>query len=471
MSAKKTLRVGLLGEVEDFDPRRPQEFSALQVLLQVFETPYSAPLEGRPSAPQLLAEPLRQESSPGGGTVLAAPLLPDVLFSDGTPLTAEQVVRSYRDCLPEGASVRARGDEIVLTLERPHARFQHQLVQAPYAVVLERGGRLLGTGPFALDPVASSAREIRLVRNEHYRREVPLDELVFRVYPPDADGAPTGLLEAIQQGEVDFCSVLGREDLAKLGMVRKYILPGASTAFLYFNTERPAFQEVNLRRALALGIDRRELTKVCYANSFAFVATSPLPPFMERAYDDLDPDERRARELLAEIGPPARLRLLRVWGPRPYLPDPVGVTSALEGRCRELGIELEVTVAKSVEDYFQQIARGDADLYLSGWAAETTDPSVYLDALLAQRWIPRPGRVTGCSNLSRYASDEMETALDRYRQGDHPDAAEVIGLVTRDVPFLPIMYGAAVYVHSFDVRNFAPSPLGWTLLGGVDKSG
>ncbi|MDX1631186.1 MAG: ABC transporter substrate-binding protein [Thermoanaerobaculia bacterium] len=467
MGDKKSLTVGLVNEIDDLDPRNPQEFAALQVLLQVFETPYSLPLEGRSSRPQLFSSPLQRIEDGEDGMAFAASVRSGVEFSDGTALTAERMVASYEGALPEGVSAEARDGEVVFTLDNPNPRFHHQLIQAPYAVVLEKGGALLGTGPFVHDPT-STAEEIRLTRNERYRDEVPLDEIVFRVYPVDEDGRPTALLEAIQSGEVDLCSVLGREDLAELTMVRKFILPGASTTLLYFNTDREVLGDPRMRKALALAVDRRELTKICYANSFAFVASGPLPPFMERAHDDLDPDPEGAEELLSELDLPDRLELMRVWGPRPYLPKPVEVSEALGERFRELGIELEITAARDPDDYFRRVSRGDADLFLSGWAAETTDPSVYLDAILSSRWIPRPGNVTSRANLARYESEAMDAALDRYRSGARDDTSEILEILSEEVPFLPVMYGAAVYVHSFRVRSFTPSPLGWTVLGDVD---
>lgn len=467
MGEAKSLTVGLVNEIEDLDPRNPQEFAALQVLLQVFETPYSLPLEGRSSSPQLLAAPIQRMETAADGMAFAAPVRSGIEFSDGTPLSAELMARSYQGALPEGISAEARGDEVVFTVDNPNPRFHHQLIQAPYAAVLERGDRLLGTGPFVYDPT-STPEEIRLTRNDRYRDEVPLDEIVFRVYPVDEDGRPTALLEAVQSGEVDLCSVLGREDLAELSMVRKFILPGASTTLLYFNTDREPLADPRVRRALALAVDRRELTKICYANSFAFVASGPLPPFMERAHDDLDPDPERAEELLSGLELPERLELMRVWGPRPYLPKPVEVSEALGERFRDLGIELEITAARDPDDYFRRISRGDADLFLSGWAAETTDPSVYLDAILSSRWIPRPGNLTSRANLARYESEAMDAALDRYRSGARDDTSEIMEVLSQEVPLLPVMYGAAVYVHSFRVRNFNPSPLGWTVLGEVD---
>jgi ABC-type transport system substrate-binding protein len=166
---------------------------------------------------------------------------------------------------------------------------------------------------------------------------------------------------------------------------------------------------------------------------------------------------------------PRRLTMLRVWAPRPYLPDPVKVGESIVETCRGLGIEVEVIPTRDAAHYFQQIAAGTADLYLAGWAADTPDPADFLEGVLSSRAIPKPGELSAHGNLGRYASAAMDAALDRYRA----DPAEarwqaVLDLLREDVPMLSLQYGAAVVAHSWRVRNFTPSPFGWVPLGEVD---
>lgn len=471
MPDAKVLRVGLLTEVDRLDPREPPEFVSSSVLLQVFEAPFSLPLEGRPARPLLFADELRREPDAAGRMVWSGGVRPGVTFSDGTPVSAADVVRSLQatGALEGQAAVEARGERVVFTLDRPNARFHLALTQASCGVFLERGGRLLGSGPFAVAPGTTPAL-VRLVRNERHRSPVPLDGVEYRAYRPDAVGKPEPLLRAIETGEVDLCYVLGREDVSRLGQVRKYILPGSSTCFLYFNTRSPHLAQVELRRALALAVDRRAIARLSYSNAIAFAAQSPLPPALGSGRDGLEHDAARARDLLATPGLrlPQRLTMLQVWGPRPYLPDPKGVAASLAETFGALGIRVEVQPARDPSDYFRRIAAGDADLYLSGWAADTPDPADYLEAVLGSRAVPRPGSLAANGNLARYESAAMDEALERYRAEPEARGQAVLDLLRADVPLVPLQYGAAILVHAWRVRGATPSAFGWLPLGEVD---
>src|SRR6185503_5803246 len=311
-TAKKVLRVGTLTPVGELDPRRTQELGTVMVLMQVFEPPFELPVEDRPPKPLLFAEPLRAEE---GGAVLSAAVRPGVAFSDGTPLTAAHVADSLAatDVVARAATVEARGDRVVFRLRRPNPRFDVVLAQSYASIVLQRGGKLLGTGPFVPSDEDRTPERVRLLRNPHFRQPAPLDEVEFRVYP-----SHEALAAAVDAGEVDLTSALSRDDVARVREARKQFLPGASTAILYMNCERPGLGDARLRRAIALAVDRVEVTRTSYSNALAFTATSILPPIMGSHRDGLSAAPERARELLRELGNvvPTRLRMVLVWGPR-----------------------------------------------------------------------------------------------------------------------------------------------------------
>jgi cationic peptide transport system substrate-binding protein len=312
---------------------------------------------------------------------------------------------------------------------------------------------------------------VRLVRNPHHRQPVALDEVELRVHP-----SAEALAAAVEAGEVDFTGSLSRDDVARLREARKVFLPGSSTAVLYFNTEKPFLAAADTRRALALAVDRLEVTRTSYANALAFAATSLLPPMLMGSFrDGLSPNVDRARELLAprrsEL--PSRLRLVVVWGPRPYLPQPDAAAAVIARQIGELGVGVEVVATASVDDYNRRVSAGDYDLLLSGWIADTLDPADYLDANLSSELVPAlDAPPVNRANRSRWRSRAMDAALARFREQRSEEArAEVLRLVADEVPLLPLMYGPTVVVHSWRVQNFEPSPLGLPNLAAVDVEG
>lgn len=458
---RKILRVGMLAPVNTLNPRESRDSVSTMAVSQVFETPVTAGRGEGAAVPLLFTGPLVQEST----TRYSATVRGGITFSDGTPLNAAAVAASLArvDDVKEQAAVEVAGERIVFNLKSPNPRFDSVLTMVHCAIVLDRGGKLAGTGAFVVPPGATPDA-LRLVRNPRFRDPVALDEVAFTRYPPDADGKPGALMEAIEKGDVDFTNALSRTDAGEVKGVRKSFQPGNSTAILYFNTERPELKSAETRRAMAMAIDRVSVTEVTYSNPLAFAATGLLPPMMGAHRDGLPFDPVRAKALFhkAPAPKPARLRMLIVWAPRPYLPHPPLAADRIARQLKELGVEVQVHVPRSSDEYFQMCARGDYDMVLGGWIADTPDPAEYLEANLRSDRIQSPAvKAVASINLGRYRSPAMDAALKRYRETGAPENRDaILNLLSEDVPLLPIMYGPTVVVSAWRVKNVEVTPMG-----------
>ena len=128
-----------------------------------------------------------------------------------------------------------------------------------------------------------------------------------------------------------------------------------------------------------------------------------------------------------------------------------------------LGITLDIVSPRNSDEFFRACERGDYDMVLGGWIADTPDPADFLDANLHSEHIqsPNAGRGVGHINLSRFRSGAMDEALRRFREDPTPDnRSGVLQIVAREVPMLPLMYGPTVVVSAWRVRNVDVSPLG-----------
>jgi len=453
------LRVGLLAPVSHFDPHGAWEMGRALVASQIFETPYQVAHEdSADTVPSLFAEPLTdQAGSSSGLQAFSARLRPGVCFSDGSPLSVHQVARSFArsQVLVDKAHIEMRGDRIVFTLEHPNARFDLALTVLDCAVVHTVGERLLGTGPF-MPAAATGQGQIRLLRNPHHQPGSTIEEILFQVYPPEEDGTPRLLLEAIKKGEVDYTNVLSREHLGALLGVRKHLEPGNSTALLFFNTERLA--DPVLRRALALAIDRSQIASLFYKNPLAYTATGLLPPKLGGGLDGLRHDPAAARRLLEETSTPVpeRISLRVIWSPRTYLPQPQQVAATLAEQFSVLGIALDVEILSGPEEFNRQIATGGYDLYLGGWIADSPDPADFLESLLSSGGIPRPAvELSNHANFSRWQNSEADQAITRLRGAPSTQArSTILRLVAQHVPVFPLLYGPATAVHTWRLKGF-----------------
>ena len=459
----KVLRIGLISTVQNLDPSRAQDFVSLMAVAQIFERPFSVAEGGQRAQPILFRESLRADSS--DQTVFSGAVRDDVLFSDGTPLSPQILCRSLERVSHFNAMARAEvdGDRVVFHLNRPNASFELALA-APYvSVAYEAGDKLLGTGPYLPAP-GSTPERMRLVRNPNYRGQAAIDALEFNYFAPDAEGRATALLEAFEHGEVDFTNVLHREDVSGMSGVRKQFAPANSTAILYFNTERALFADREVRRAVAAAIDRVEVATICYpTNPLAITATGLLPPMMSSWRDGLKFDLPKARSRLAakELAGMAPLRMMVMFGARPYLSQPQAVARYIADQLGKVGLQAQIETTRDSEDYFRRVTRGDYDLALTGWIADTLDPIDYLESCLSARAIPGPGGISFHANLARWRDETASGLLRRLRTETGGQAQEeLLRLVAEEVPLLPLVTGSLAYVHSFSVRNFLPDPLG-----------
>ncbi|HVG25362.1 MAG TPA: ABC transporter substrate-binding protein [Thermoanaerobaculia bacterium] len=455
--------MGVLSAISKLDPREAVDNISDMILGQVFASPYSIAAGETRVQPQLF-EPLRAE----GRLQYSAAVLPGIRFSDGTPLTAELAARSLRGAkvLQNKAAVEVRNERVWFTLSAPNPRFDLTLTQGNTAIVLDRGTQLIGTGAFMFEQrpnlrLLQSARSIRLVRNPHYAGTNGADEVEFRVCPADGNGTPRQLLDALRAGELDLTTALTMADVSanQIAGVAPSLQPGNSTGILFFNCERRVLAAANVRRGIALAIDLHEIAAKSFdKNPAAFIAVNLLPPMMGRASGFPNTDREQATRMLDASGAkPGRLSLLVPWAPRPYMPKPLPLAEAVQRQLGEVGIAVELRETKTSEEFFGDLVRGNYDLALAGWIADTPDPADFFEALLWSKMCEGDNH----SNHSRWKHLGMDAALARFRDNPNEDNQRQIHRIVRDeAPLVPLIYGQSVIVHSRRMRNVSVSATG-----------
>jgi ABC-type transport system substrate-binding protein len=467
-ATKKIVRTGILSSISKLDPREAADSISGMVLGQIFEPPYAlAP--GETTVRPLVLEPLRAD----GALHYSAAVRPGIRFSDGTPVTADLVARSLRETpvLASKATVGVQGDRVTFALTAPNPRFDLTLTQDACAIVLDRNGQLLGTGPFLFEQkpnlrLLQSAKTIALARNPHYHGTTSLDELHFVVCPAEADGSPRQLLDALRQGQVDVTTAVTMAELtsSQIPGVTASLQPGNSTGILFFNTERRALSDVRVRRAIALALDVNEIAAASFdKNPMAFVASSLLPPMMGRNVGVPALDREEAKRLLTGVKP-GRLTLLVPWAPRPYLPKPLPVAHAIQRQLADLGIAIDIVNPHTSDEFFNDLVRGSYDLALSGWIADTPDPADFFEALLWSKMCEGDNH----SNDSRWKHPLTDAALAKFR--DMPteeNKREIQRIVREEAPLVPLIYGQSVVVHTRKMRNVNATATGVLSLAAI----
>jgi peptide/nickel transport system substrate-binding protein len=401
---------------------------------------------------------------------------PSARFHDGSPVTARDVVASYRAVLdPHLASPKRAALLSLRAVEEDGPRRVRMRLAAPDAAFLEGAtlavleaadaasprrpdGRLSGCGPYRL--AASDARSTRLVATREGGDAPSIREIEFRVVP---DAVMRTL--QLEAGELDLVQNALEPDAvrhleAAAPHLRVSRTPYDAYQYLGLNHRHPALAKVRVRRAIAHAIDREAIVQHLLGGQ-AEVAGGLLPSH-HAAYEGrlrryaFDPV--RARKLLDRAGlvdPDGD-------GPLPRLKLRYS-TSTVELRRRiaeAIAANLaDVGIAVSIESwewgtFFADIARGNYDLYSLAWIG-IRDPDL-MRVVFHSAMTPPAG-----SNRGYFSNPRIDRLTERGRAETAPQRRRTLyGRVqkaaARQLPYVPLWWPRNVVVASTRLEGFSP---------------
>jgi peptide/nickel transport system substrate-binding protein len=264
---------------------------------------------------------------------------PGVTFSDGTPLTADDVVFTHQFIMnpainaPRAKAYYARirsadktaPDEVTFTFREPYFESlglaggmgimpRHFYGQFSAEEFNNSVGLLLGSGPYRMEDPRSwkPGTLIQLVRNDRYWGVAPaFDRLVFKEIPADSSH-----LAAFRNGDIDvfaafpeqYQEMIADADLVARTQHYDYQSPTGGYRYIAWNQKRNGeptfFADKRVRRALTHLVDRERLVQEIMLG-YAVPATGPFNPLSKQYNKQVKPlpyDPRQARELLREAG-------------------------------------------------------------------------------------------------------------------------------------------------------------------------
>lgn len=406
VAAETTLRVRLNSDIRSTDPGTNRDENTDAVILHVVEGLVA--FREDTSVGPLLAESI--ERAPDG-LAYTFRLRPGLRFHNGAPVTAAEVVWSWRRwmdpatqwrCLPEldghGATkllgVAALDDRTVrFTLDKPSALFLQTMARTdcgeaailhPDSVGPDGKWRApIATGPFTLGEIRPG-QSVELVRFPGYvARPEPRDgntggkqALVDRVrylLIPDAAAAKA----AIMSGAIDVLSGTVPTDIDEYRGRRDLKLITAPTMDLWtilMQTRDPVLKDERIRRALAMAIDRAALVDaithgLAQPNAAGIPASSPFHGPVQKT--GLPHDVAAAKRLLAEAG--YRGQPIRMIANKRYS-DTFDTAVLVQAMAAEAGLVIEIEVldwATQLDRY----TRGDYQAMAFPYSARL-DPSL-----------------------------------------------------------------------------------------------
>ncbi len=409
-------------------------------------------------------------------------------FSDGSSLTAADVVRSWKRLLdPQRPSplasllepvtgvadllaghgsldtvgLKASGLlDVVVTFDAPASYFPATAASPSLAVVpasidssydaVAPPTPFVGSGAYL--PTGVTATGITFAANPHYWAGRPAIATVDLV--TDTGGEDT--YQPFEDGTVDYAPASAEaaswirydaQDGPQLVQV-----PDPSVLYYGFDTRTPPFDDARVRQAFAQAVDWHRLVQL--GSPFDALATSLVPPDIPgRPTADYGPtyDPAAARAELAAAGYPGGKGLPPITLDSGGLPYDEALA---RGWQQELGVT--VAVEERLDGYFDLLASDPPQIWALDWVADYPAPQDFLGLLLMS------GSSNDYGGWSDAAFDAAVRAgaasTDPATQAQHFSDAQKI--VQQQVPVIPLSYGQGWALVRAGLLGAAASSLG-----------
>jgi peptide/nickel transport system substrate-binding protein len=401
--------------------------------------------------------------------------LADVKFSDGTPVTATDVARTYMTVLDPSCdslyrkmqaerwtSVEARGDKLVtFHLVQPLGMLMTDL---EFGIVSFRGvppgqcrlPAVVGAGPYMLRELTPYIA--RLDANPYARTKPLLPHVELRFVSDSAArilmlvGGSADLLENAVRGDLV-------DEVAQRPRVRVDANPSLLLTYMLLNNDDPILRDLRVRQAIALALDRPAVIDARFEGR-AQLATGLLPPtswFYNADVPRWTRDLPRARALLDDAGykpGPDGVRLHLVYKTSSDL-FRVSIARLLASQLGEVGIAVEVR-AFEFGTFFADIKRGNFQI-ATMQTTPITEPDFYYAYFHSTR-IPNAAD-PDAQNRWHYRNADLDrvTLLGRHTldpAARKPLYAEAQRLVARDLPIIPLWHEDNVVLSNLDVHGY-----------------
>ncbi|MDX8406842.1 MAG: ABC transporter substrate-binding protein, partial [Mariprofundaceae bacterium] len=326
----------------------------------------------------------------------------DVLFHDGSRLTASDVVATLNAILDKTmasplrggfSSVRLirrlAGDQLLISLKQPDAslltRLNIGILPARLASAAQQSRSTVGCGPFRFDKWVANTLQLQRVEPSVSGQHRP--QIIRFTGVKD----PVTRLLKITRGELDFIqNDLPPHLLPYVQQQPQLTLqtrPSTTFSYIGMNLQDTVLKDVRVRRALALSLNRRQLKKAMFADLPELAETVMTPDHWAATRLPETPfDVHKARALLDAAGFRAKEDGIRFTLTYRTSTDPtrIRLATAIASMWGEIGIRVSV---ESLEwgGFYARIKQGDFQVFSLSLVG-ISDPDIYRWILHSSMW-------------------------------------------------------------------------------------
>lgn len=398
-----------------------------------------------------------------------------ITFSSGRALDGQAVKECLEDLItvhdraPGDLKIKeitADGQTVTITSEEKVPALLNYLSD-PYGAIIDmeygvtEDRNVAGTGPFIATDISDT--EISLEKNPNYwGGEVKMDKVNVKEI---VDGDT--LTMAIQSGEIDATQGLPYASLALFQDNADYKISSTETSrdfFMQMNYENEELQDYNVRKAIAMGIDKEGFTNNLLSGN-GTPAVGAFPSGFTFGDDEVTAPEynpEEAKALLKEAGwedtdgngyvdkdgKDLKLRWLTYPG-RQELPL---LAESAQATLKEIGIDVEINNTENTQDF---IDKGDWDIFASAFvAAPTGDPEYFFTTHCLK---------DSAKNRGNYYNEELEELEKQLHAEFDPEkrgelAVKMQQIILDDCGFVFASHLKMSFVMKANVTGFEAHP-------------
>ncbi|MFO1183747.1 MAG: ABC transporter substrate-binding protein [Bauldia sp.] len=348
------------------------------------------------------------------------------------------------------------------------------IMSKEYADQLLRQGRPVdlarvpvGTGPFRFVDYQKDAVARYRANADYWRGKPKVDDLVLAI-TPDA----TARWQRLKTGE---CHVMGYPNPADLpamkadANMRVMELAGLNVGYLAFNTQQKPFDDVRVRRGLAMAVDKKSILAAVFQGA-GNAANNPIPPTLwahDRATAEDVYDPTAARALLAAAGVSGlQMKLWAMPVQRPYNPNARRMAEMIQADFAKVGVTAEIVTYEWTE-YLRRSAPKDRDgAVLFGFTGDNGDPDNFLSVPLGCEGVGVTNRAQWCNDAFDALIKKAATVADQAERAKLYRDAQAI--FRSEAPWVPIAHSTVSVVMSKRVSGYVMDPFDHHDFSGVD---
>lgn len=461
LADSQELRYGLSAEPAAFKTGVNQGTAAREILTLIHRGLLKYDAEGLPAP--ALAESYDVSDD---GLTYTFTLRQDLTFSDGTPLTSEDVKGTFEYLAdPEnGADSQATfanvdsidassPTEVVLNLAAPQTSILTVLADPMSAIAppaaLEGEENTVGAGPFMISDYSKGVGMTLVPFPDYYAADDVNLTQIEMTFIADADTR----VQALLADQVDMIDYVPRPDYDTVDTTDGYVLDMAPGIFgtITFNHTKPPFDNKLVRQAVAYAVDAEAMIQAADEGYGTAMKGLPIPQsneyFVDAQPDHFGIDLDKARDLLAEAGYPDGFEATILSNSQ--YPNYDANAQVVKANLAEIGIDIQLVSG----DYANQIQKGndgDYQMAISGIGGSTNDPANMQIAFLG-----------GPSYLRSYGIDQTlyedilkEAAQTSDGSERHELYQKLADVYFDDVPFLTVSQGTNAFGYKDTVSGF-----------------